>query len=96
MNDERKHNLLELSKRVKILRRQNNLTQMQCLIDTGINFGRIEQANRDITFLTICKICNYFKIEIHEFFRFYNQVKIPDLKQTSILLVYLLYFVIKI
>lgn len=68
MSIDEKHTLFELSKRIKKLRKDRGLTQMQCLIDTGIHFGRIEQAKRDISFSTLCKISDYFDISLEEMF----------------------------
>lgn len=69
MSFDDKYILLELSNKIKCLRKRNNLTQMQCLIDTGIHFGRIEQAKRDISFTTLCKICSYFNITLEDFLK---------------------------
>ena len=70
MKSDAKHLLLlELSKKIKCLREEHNLTQAQCLIDTKIHFGRIEQAKRDVSFSTLCKICDYFNITLEAFFK---------------------------
>lgn len=58
-----------LSMRVKELRLQKSLSQHQCYSDTNIHFGRIEQGKRDISFTTLCQICDYFEISPQEFFR---------------------------
>ncbi len=60
--------LLWLAKRVKELRTSKNLTQLQCYLDTNIHFGRIEQGKRDISFTTLCKICEYLEITPNDFF----------------------------
>lgn len=60
--------LLELAKKIKILRKRKGVTQEEALNDTGIQFSRIEQAKRDVQLSTIYKICNYFEISLKDFF----------------------------
>ena len=60
--------LVNLAKRVKELRSIKGVTQEEALHDTGIQFSRIEQGNRDIQFTTLQKLCLYFEISIHDFF----------------------------
>lgn len=64
----KKNILLELSNRVKLLRKERNLTQEDCFNDTGIHFARIEQGKRDISYTTLYKICEYFDISLQDFF----------------------------
>lgn len=66
-DDKNKEVLLELANRIKKLRHERNLTQAMCYDDTGVNFGRIERGVRDVSFTTLIKICNYFKIPLSEF-----------------------------
>ena len=61
--------LLQLAQRVKELREAKNVSQEDAFIDTGVHFGRIEQGNRDITFSTLSKICEYFQITMSEFLK---------------------------
>ncbi len=61
--------LLWLARRIKSLRTSKGLTQLQCFNDTNIHFGRIEQGNRDISFLTLYKICCYLEISHKDFFK---------------------------
>ncbi|WP_062057277.1 helix-turn-helix domain-containing protein [Aquimarina longa] len=65
---EKKELLNNLAKRIKELRSKKEVTQENALNDTGIHFGRIEQANRDISFTTLFKICQYFQISPKDFF----------------------------
>lgn len=67
-NDNTERLLLELAKKIKILRKRKGVTQEEALNDTGIQFSRIEQAKRDVQFSTIYKICNYFEITLKDFF----------------------------
>ncbi len=60
--------LLSLSLRIKKLRAERGLTQLQCFQDTNIHVGRIEQGKRDASFTTIYKLCKYFDITLEEFF----------------------------
>lgn len=66
---EKKTLLIELAKRIKTLRKENKLTQIDCYNDTNIHFARIEQGKRDISFTTLFKICQYFNISMEEFFK---------------------------
>lgn len=68
-NKEEKAILTSLAKRVKELRNQKGVTQEQAYNDTGIHFGRIEQGKRDASFITLNKICSYFEVSLHEFFK---------------------------
>ena len=61
--------LIQLAKRIKELRKEKNLTQIDCYNDTNIHFARIEQGKRDISFTTLFKICEYFEISMDEFLK---------------------------
>ncbi len=60
--------LTNLAKRVKQLRKIKGVTQEEALNDTGIQFARIEQGKRDISYFTLYRICEYFEISLKEFF----------------------------
>ncbi len=60
--------LKELAVRIKALRKERGLTQMDCYNDTNIHFARIEQGKRDISYTTLYNICVYFKISMSDFF----------------------------
>lgn len=57
-----------LAARIKELRVQKDLTQLQCFHETNVHVGRIEQGKRDISFTTLIKLCDYFNITPEEFF----------------------------
>ncbi|MNK09784.1 anaerobic benzoate catabolism transcriptional regulator [compost metagenome] len=59
--------LLTLAKRVKELRNEKGLTQEDVYNDTGIHLGRIEQGKRDISFTTLCKLADYFEVNLSDF-----------------------------
>lgn len=59
--------LLTLAKRLKELRKQKNVTQEDVYNDTGIHVARIEQGKRDISFTTLCKLAEYFGVNINSF-----------------------------
>ena len=61
--------IILLIKKVKELRSQRGGAQEQAYNDTGIHFGRIEQGRRDASFITLNKICSYFEISLHDFFK---------------------------
>jgi transcriptional regulator with XRE-family HTH domain len=54
--------LLNLANRLKQLRKAKNLTQEQVLNDTGIHIARIEQGKRDISYTTLVRLADYFKV----------------------------------
>lgn len=60
--------LAKLANRVTELRNQKGISQLHAYNDTGIHFGRIEQGERDISYFTLIKLCQYFEISLHEFF----------------------------
>ena len=64
----KKELLLQLAKKVKLLRLKKGISQETAYNDTGIHFGRIEQGIRDISFTTLFEICSYFNISFSEFF----------------------------
>lgn len=59
--------LLNLAKKLKELRQKNNLTQEQVLFDTGIHIARIEQGKRNISYITLCHLADYFGVELSDF-----------------------------
>jgi transcriptional regulator with XRE-family HTH domain len=59
--------LFNLAKQLKELRKQKNLTQEEVYNDTGIHVGRIEQGKRDISFTTLCKLADYFSVNLNSF-----------------------------
>jgi transcriptional regulator with XRE-family HTH domain len=56
-----------LANRLKALRKQKNVTQEDVYNDTGILVARIEQGKRDISFTTLCKLAEYFGVELNTF-----------------------------
>jgi transcriptional regulator with XRE-family HTH domain len=61
--------LLKVACRIKQLRENAGVTQEEFYNDTGINLGRIEQGINDPSVSTIERICDYFGIELAEFFK---------------------------
>ena len=59
--------LLTLANRLKQLRKQKNVTQEDVYNDTSIHVARIEQGKRDISFSTLCKLAEYFGVELNTF-----------------------------
>ena len=59
--------LLILAKRLKELRKHKNVTQEDVYNDTGIHVARIEQGKRDISFTTLCKLAEYFEVDLNSF-----------------------------
>ena len=55
--------------RLKEVREQNDLTQEVVVYDTGINTGRIESGQRDISLTTVKTLCDYYGISVKDFFK---------------------------
>ena len=63
--------LIDLGKKLKMLRVENNLSQFQLSIEAGIpknQVGRIERAEINTTILTLSKIAGVFKVDLKTFF----------------------------
>lgn len=58
--------LLNLAQKLKVLRKTKGLSQEQVLFDTGIHIARIEQGKRDISYTTLCRLADYFGVELNE------------------------------
>ena len=55
--------------RCKQLRKENNLTQLDVVNDTGIAISRVESGRMDITVSTVQKLADYYGVDLSEFFR---------------------------
>lgn len=56
-------------KRLREVREHKELTQEIVVYDTGINIGRIESGQRDISLTTIKTLCDYYEISVKDFFK---------------------------
>ena len=63
---ENKELLRNLATKLKGLRKAKNVTQEQVFNDTGIHIARIEQGNRDVSYTTLCKLADYFEVNLSE------------------------------
>lgn len=71
--------LKKIAARVKQLRKERNLRQLDFYHDTEIHIGRIESGNSNISVSTLNAICKYFNISIFQypnFFQVFNPNKI--------------------
>jgi transcriptional regulator with XRE-family HTH domain len=59
--------------RIKVLREQKKITQEVFFHDTGINIGRIERAERDISMSTLYNVCRYLEVSLKEFFKTFSE-----------------------
>lgn len=59
--------LLNLSSKLKGLRKIKNVTQEQVLNDTGVHIARIEQGKRDVSYTTLVKLAQYFEVGLDKF-----------------------------
>jgi transcriptional regulator with XRE-family HTH domain len=62
----------ELSQRmvfcIKEIRKTKNITLEAFYFDTGIHLARIEQGKQNITISTLSRICDYFEMNLSDFF----------------------------
>ena len=56
---------------IKEIRKAKNVTLEAFYFDTGIHLARIEQGKQNITVATLSKICDYFEINLSDFFFFF-------------------------
>lgn len=51
-----------LALRVKEIRKNQNISQLQFLVDTNIHIGRIEMGKTNVTIETFFNICKYLNV----------------------------------
>ena len=51
------------------IRKGYNLTQEDVYNDTGIHIARMESAKRDASINSLKRICDYYDIDLSEFFK---------------------------
>lgn len=54
---------------IKEIRKTKKVTLEVFYFDTGIHLARIEQGKQNISIATLSKICDYFEIELSDFFK---------------------------
>jgi transcriptional regulator with XRE-family HTH domain len=65
--------LKKFGRRLRQIRKQRKLTQLDLEVETGIyeaEISKMENGMQNIEFLTLSKLAFVFKIEIQEFFKF--------------------------
>lgn len=58
-----------VGKRIREIRLKKGITQEDFIFETGINIGRIERGERDISLTTLKLICTYLEVEPIELFK---------------------------
>ncbi len=58
----------EVIARLKQLRQDHGLSQMDVYIDTDINIARIESGHGNISVSTLADLCDYYQITLADFF----------------------------
>ena len=53
---------------IKEVRKKHGVTLETFYFDTGIHLARIEQGKTNISVSTLSKICDYFNLELSQFF----------------------------
>lgn len=54
--------LNEIAINIKKLRMQKHISQLDFYNDTNIHIARIEQGRKNISIITLIKICKYFNV----------------------------------
>ncbi|MCC8034700.1 MAG: helix-turn-helix domain-containing protein [Rikenellaceae bacterium] len=58
-----------IGKKLKELRREKGVSQIEVYIDTNINVKRIEAGTQNISVSTLRALCLYYGIPLEEFFK---------------------------
>ena len=61
--------LQTISTQLKLLREKKGLTQEDVYNDTGIHISRIETSKVNISVSTLSALCDYFEINLSDFFK---------------------------
>lgn len=61
--------LKAIAGRLRKLRNERKLSQIDVYIDTDIHIGRIERGQTNISVSTLWDICAYYRISLEDFFR---------------------------
>ena len=57
-----------MAARLRELRKERKLSQIDVYIDTDIHIGRIEQGKTNISVSTLLNLCTYYGISLENFF----------------------------
>lgn len=74
---QRKNDILlrKIASVVKTLRAKKGVTQQEVFIDINIHVGRIEVVDANPSITTISDLCEYFGIELSDFFKLVENLK---------------------
>lgn len=61
--------LQAIAARLRKLRKERSLSQIDVYIDTDIHIARIERGQTNISVSTLWDICEYYNISLDDFFR---------------------------
>ena len=62
----------DIAQKLKALRNERGLSQMQVTMDTGINVSRAESGKRSLSIYSIAILCRYYDIPLKDFFQGVN------------------------
>ncbi len=54
----------ELARQIIAARKSRKVTQAEVFTDTRIHVGRIEMGDQAITVYTLCRLCEYLRIDV--------------------------------
>lgn len=61
--------ITSIGKKLQELRKNKGVSQIDVYIETNVNVKRIEAGTQNISVSTLSSLCEYYGIEIDEFFR---------------------------
>lgn len=60
--------LQAIAAKLRELRKEHGLSQVDAYIDTDIHIGRVESGRTNISVTTLSDLCDYYDITLKEFF----------------------------
>lgn len=60
--------LQSIAAKLRQLRKERGLSQIDAYIDTDIHIGRIERGKTNISVSTLAALCDYYEISLTDFF----------------------------
>lgn len=61
--------IVAIGKKLQAMRKEKNVSQIDVYIETNINVKRIEAGTQNISVSTLSVLCDYYSLELDEFFR---------------------------
>ncbi len=59
----------QVARRFREIRKERRITLEAATFDTGVNVARIEYSSKNLSLVTITKLCEYYEVTLEEFFK---------------------------